>query len=185
MAYFFILFGALLRVIPHPANFAPIGAVALFGGVYLKNKWHALALPLAAMVISDVFIGFDDFISRIVVYGSFLLMGLIGLWIRNHKNVFTVAGGSVLGSTLFYLITNLVWLYSTKMYPHTWAGQIASYTNALPFFRNTLLGDLFYVGVLFGVYELVVNYYPSLRGALATKQSQSREEIASLRSQRQ
>jgi hypothetical protein len=154
MTYFIILFGALLRVIPHPANFAPIGATSLFGGVYLKKR-YALILPLAAMVVSDIFLGFDSWQSRLSVYGSFLLIGLLGLAIRNHRNIFTVIGASLMGSTLFYLITNLVFIYPAKMYPHTWAGQIASYTNALPFFRNTLLGDLFYVGVLFGSYELV------------------------------
>lgn len=144
-----------MRILPHPANFAPIAAIALFGAVYLKDKRQALVLPLMAMVISDFFIGFDSVQSRLMVYGSFLLIGLIGLWVRNHKNVFTVVGGSLFGSTLFYLITNCVIFYSTKMYPHTFAGQIASYTNALPFFRNTLLGDLFYVTILFGTYELV------------------------------
>src|SRR3989344_1938629 len=100
LAYFFILFGALLRVIPHAANFAPIGAIALFGGVYLK-KQYALAVPLAAMIISDFFIGFDSLQSRLSVYGSFLLIGLIGLAIRNRKNVATVLGGTILGSILF------------------------------------------------------------------------------------
>jgi len=155
LAYFFILFGALLRVIPHPANFAPIGAIALFGGVYLKNKWQAIFLPIAAMFVSDIFIGFDDLQSRLIIYGTFLLIGLIGLWIRSHKNILTVIGGSLSGSVLFYLISNLVWLYPAKMYPHTIAGQMQSYTNAIPFFRGTILGDLFYVAVLFGSYELV------------------------------
>ncbi|MEO8065415.1 MAG: DUF6580 family putative transport protein [Candidatus Doudnabacteria bacterium] len=154
LAYFFILFGALLRVMPHAANFTPIGAVALFGGVYL-NKRYALIVPLAAMFLSDIFIGFDSLQSRLLIYGSFVLIGLLGLMIRNHKNIFTVVGASLGGSILFYLITNCVLFYSTKMYPHTLPGQIASYINALPFFRSTLLGDLFYVGVLFGSYELV------------------------------
>lgn len=144
----------MLRVIPHPANFAPIGSLALFGGVYLKKR-YALLLPLLAMVVSDIFIGFDSLQSRLVIYGSFLLIGLIGLAIRNHKSPFTVVGASLLGSTLFYLISNLVFLYPPKMYPHTWAGQLASYTNALPFFRNTLFGDLFYVAILFGGLEAV------------------------------
>ena len=155
LAYFLILLGAVLRVLPHPANFAPIGAVALFGAVYLKDKKQALILPILAMMVSDAFLGFDSLQSRLYIYGSFLLIGLVGLWIREHKNVFTVIGASLTGSTLFYLITNLVWLYPAKMYPHTWAGQIASYTNALPFFRNTLASDLFYVTVFFGVMELV------------------------------
>lgn len=157
LTYFFILFGALLRVIPHAANFVPIGATALFGGVYLKKR-YALILPIAAMFVSDIFIGFDSLQSRLVVYVSFLLIGLVGLAIRNHKNIFTVLGGSLLGSTLFYLITNLVFLHPGNMYPHTWAGQIASYTNALPFFGNTLMGDLFYVALLFGAYELTWSF---------------------------
>ncbi len=156
LAYFLILLGAVLRVLPHPANFAPIAAVALFGAVYIKDKRLALALPFAAMIISDVFIGFDSLESRLIIYGTFLAIGLMGLWIRNHKNIYTVIGGSVLGSVTFYLVTNLVWLYPAKMYPHTIAGQMESYTNALPFFRYTLLGDLFYVGIFFGLYELVV-----------------------------
>jgi hypothetical protein len=159
LAYFLILLGAVLRVLPHPDNFAPIAAIALFGAVYIKDKRIALALPLMAMIVSDIFIGFDSFQARLVIYGTFLLMGLIGLWIRNHKNVFTVVGGSILGSTIFYLITNLVWLYDTRMYPHTFDGQILSYTNALPFFRNTLAGDLFYVVLFFGLYELVAYYH--------------------------
>ena len=145
-----------MRVVPHAANFAPIAAIALFGAVYLKDKKQALILPLAAMIISDVFLGFDSIESRLSVYGSFLLIGLMGLWIRNHKNIGTVIGGSILGSTLFYLITNLVIIYPAKMYPHTFAGQYASYINALPFFRNTLLGDLFYVVLFFGAYELAL-----------------------------
>lgn len=162
MAYLFILLGAVLRVVPHMANFAPIGAIALFGGVYLEDKKMALIVPMVAMVISDVFIGFDSIQSRLVVYGSFMLIGLIGLLIRNHKNIFTVVGGSILGSTTFYLVTNLVFFYPEKMYQHTWSGQIASYTNALPFFKPTLMGDLFYVGILFGSYELV-KYYLKLQ----------------------
>ena len=158
MVYFLILMGAVLRVLPHPANFAPIAATALFGAVYLKDKRQALLLPLAAMVISDVFIGFDTLESRLIIYASFFLIALIGLFIRKHKNIYTVVGGTLLGSTLFYLITNLVWLYPAKMYPHTLAGQMASYTNAIPFFKYTIAGDLFYVAIFFGIYELVVYF---------------------------
>jgi hypothetical protein len=162
IVYFLILLGAMLRVLPHPANFAPIAAVALFGAVYLKDKKQALLLPLVAMIISDVFIGFDTLQSRLIIYGTFLAIGLIGLIIRNHKNVYSIVGGSLLGSTLFYVVTNLVWLYPPKMYPHTIDGQILSYTNALPFFKYTLLGDLFYVTVFFGIYEMV-KYYGNSR----------------------
>jgi len=154
LAYFLIFLGAALRVIPHPANFAPIAAIGLFGGVYL-SRTQAIVLPLVAMLVSDFFIGFDSLQTRLVVYGSILLSSLIGIWVRKHKNLFTVAGGSVLGSTLFFLITNCVIFYSTAMYPHTLGGQLVSYTNALPFFGNTLAGDLVYTALFFGIYEAV------------------------------
>ncbi len=173
LAYFLILLGAVLRVLPHPANFTPIASTALFGGVYL-NKKQALVLPIVAMIMSDFFIGFDSWQSRLTVYSCFLAIGLIGLIIRNHKNIWTIVAGSVSGSVLFYLVTNLVWLYPAKMYPHTWAGQIASYTNALPFFRSTLAGDLFYTAAFFGIYELAKYFIydhqsPSTNQVLARK----------------
>src|SRR3989338_8337603 len=129
MAYLLVLIGALLRVLPHPANFAPIGAVALFGGVYLPKKF-ALALPIAAMVVSDFFIGC-----------------------------------SLVGSVIFYLITNFAFFYSTSMYSHDLAGVMASYINAIPFFRNTILGDLFYTTIFFGSYELVRFYVKNYKGS--------------------
>ena len=154
MAYFFILLGAILRIIPHPGNFAPISAMALFGGTYL-NKKAALLVPLAAMVVSDFFIGFDSLTSRLMVYGSFLAIGVIGIWLRNHKNVWTVIGASLFSSVIFYLVTNLPFVHAESLYPYTLDGTIYSYINALPFFRNTLLGDLFYTTVFFGAFELV------------------------------
>ncbi|OGE79026.1 MAG: hypothetical protein A2751_01020 [Candidatus Doudnabacteria bacterium RIFCSPHIGHO2_01_FULL_46_14] len=159
MEYILVLIGAILRFLPHPANFAPISAIALFGGTYL-NKKFALLVPVAAMVVSDYFIGFDSWQSRATVYSSFILSGLIGLWLRNNKSVLNMIGGTVASSALFYLITNLVFLYEPTMYSHDLSGQIQSYLNALPFFRNTLLGDLFYAGVMFGSFELVKRYDP-------------------------
>src|SRR3989338_8443993 len=104
IAYFLVFFGALLRLIPHVPNFAPIAAIALFGGVYLSRK-NALWVPLLAMVLSDFFIGFDSLESRLTVYGSFVLIGLVGLVVRKKKNIATILGGTLAGSILFYLIT--------------------------------------------------------------------------------
>lgn len=155
LALLLIVLAVTLRLMPHMANFTPIAAIALFGGVYL-NRRYALVLPLAALVISDIAIGFDSLQSRLTVYGSFLLIGLIGLAIRKRKNFATVIGGTIGGSILFYLITNFAYFYTPIMYPHNLSGVLSSYYNALPFFRNTLLGDLFYTGILFGVYELIL-----------------------------
>jgi hypothetical protein len=155
MAYIIILIGSLLRVLPHAANFAPIGAIALFGGVYLEKRL-ALVVPLAAMIISDFFIGFDSVSQRAIVYGSFLLIGLVGMLIRKNKNVATVIAGSLSASAIFFLITNCVYLYSPDgIYGHSWSEQVRSYTNALPFLKPTLISDLMYTTIFFGAYELV------------------------------
>lgn len=153
IAYLLIGLAVVLRIMPHAPNFAPIAALALFGGVYL-NRRFALIIPLAALVISDFFIGFYSYKIMLSVYLSFAMIGLGGIWLRRHKRVGPVVGATLAGSTLFFLVTNLaVWAFGS-LYPPTLAGLLASYTMALPFFKNTLLGDLFYTGVLFGSYEL-------------------------------
>lgn len=153
MAYLLILIAVVSRLVAHPANFAPIATMALFGGVYL-NKKYAIILPLAAMFISDIFIGFYTWQVMASVYLSFALVGLIGLWVRKHKKISTVLGATLAGSVLFYLVTNFaVWAFGT-MYSPNLQGLMNSYIAAIPFFRNTLLGDFFYVGLLFGAYEL-------------------------------
>lgn len=151
---FFILVAALLRLVPHLPNFAPIGAMALFGGVYLGRR-QAVVLPLAAMFFSDIFLGFDGLASRISVYGSFVLISVIGIWLKKHRGIKTTVVASLSASTLFFVITNFsVWAFGT-IYPKTVEGLGACFVAAIPFFRNTIAGDLFYVGVLFGAFELV------------------------------
>ncbi len=155
MVYFLILAAVILRFLPHAPNFAPITAVALFGGTYLANKKLAIVLPIAAMLVSDYFIGFYHWPIMLSVYLSFALSGLLGLWLRRRKNLNNTIGTTLFASIQFFLITNFaVWAFGT-MYPHTASGLLASYVNAVPFFRNTLLGDFFYVGVMFGAYELI------------------------------
>ncbi len=150
-----IAIAVVLRLLPHPANFAPIAAMALFGGAYL-NKKYALIVPIAAMFLSDFFLGFHNTIP--FVYGSFLLTGVIGLWLRKHKNVHNIIFASLVSSILFFIITNFgVWMVET-MYPKTIAGLIECYSAGIPFFRNTILGDLSYVGIFFGGYEIALQF---------------------------
>jgi hypothetical protein len=147
-----ILAAALSRLIPHPVNFAPIAAMALAGGVYL-DKRSALVIPLAALIISDMIIGFHN--TMFFVYGSFVLIGLMGMWLKSHKRPLPILGTALMGSIVFFVITNFgVWLTGGGwFYPRTWQGLIECYTLALPFFRNTIAGDLIYTVVLFGLFE--------------------------------
>lgn len=148
-----VFFGIFFRLIPHAPNVAPIAALMLFGGTYLPKKF--LFLPILALFISDFFIGFYG-TDMFYVYGSFILTGLIGLWLRSHKRPLIVLGSALFSSILFFLITNFgVWAPPNKWYPHTIEGLLQSYTMALPFFRNSLIGDLGYTVIIFGGYELV------------------------------
>src|SRR5258706_1851062 len=158
--FIIIIFAVVLRLLPHPPNVAPIAAMALFGGAYL-NKRYAIIVPLVAMFISDIFLGLHD--TMIFVYGSFFLIGLIGLWLRTHKRFKFVIAASLFSSILFFIVTNFgVWMMGS-IYPQTFVGLISCYTLAIPFFRNTVIGDLFYVGVFFGGYELVIRLLTSSR----------------------
>ena len=183
-----IVLAVAVRLLPHPANFAPISAVAIFGAYYLKDKRLALALPLLAMLVSDAVIGFYHWPIMLSVYLSFLVSALLGLWLKKRyhsesrcKNrgeesqrsfvapllrmtnkLSNGVGVSLFASIQFYIITNFaVWAFGT-MYTKDLAGLINCYFMALPFFRNTLLGDMFYIGVLFSTYALVTSVIPNL-----------------------
>jgi len=153
IALLFVVIGAGFRLLPHPPNFTPIAAIALFGGVYLSRR-NALLLPILAMVISDIFIGYYSAGLMIFVYGSFLLCVILGFWLKKHKKWQTVLGSSLLAAFIFFFLTNFaVWIF-TPWYAKSINGLVQCYLMALPFFRNTLVGNLFYVTVFFGAYEL-------------------------------
>jgi hypothetical protein len=180
-AVLLILFAAFSRILPHPANFAPIAAIALFSGVYL-NKRIAFAVPIIAMFISDLIIGLHS--GMMWVYGSFIIITFLGLWLREkitrrdgsvtRLGVAYLFGTTLASSVIFFIITNFgVW--TSGFYGFDLKGLAECYTLAIPFFRNSLLGDLVYVTLMFGIYELIFHLTPKgetdLRGAAATKQS--------------
>jgi len=168
-AVLLIVLAAVSRILPHPANVAPITALALFGGVHFSRRYSFL-IPIAAMVVSDAVLGFS--LESFWVYGSFLAIAGIGLWLRSHRSIGAILGCSLAGSILFFIVTNFgVWVFSQVTYPHTLAGLTACYVAAIPFFRNTLIGDLVYVTSLFGVFELGIRYIPALRTEVVPEQA--------------
>jgi hypothetical protein len=133
-------------------NFSPIAAMALFAGYSYKDKRFSFLVPILAMLISDVFIGLHS--GMFVVYSALCLATIIGILISG-KGVTFVVGGSLFSSLVFYLITNLVIWDSPKIYPLSWEGQLQSYIAALPFFQSSLLSDLIFTTILFGIYQLL------------------------------
>lgn len=144
-----IAFGVIMRLLPHPANLAPMGAIALFGGAVLPRKL-AWWVPVTAMVASDGVLGFYHGI--VFTWVGFLLVALYGMGLRSRTNWLRVPLGVAGGSVIFFLVSNFgVWAQG-QLYAHTWSGLVQCYQMALPFYRNTFLGDLLYSVLLFAAY---------------------------------
>ncbi|MGD8307742.1 MAG: hypothetical protein PVF17_13875 [Ignavibacteria bacterium] len=153
-----VVAAAFVRLIPHPPNFAPIAAMALFGGAYFNKKWAAFLVPLLAMFVTDIIIGFHATVWA--VYISFALIVGIGMMMIKQKKVTNIILASISSSVLFFVITNFGLWISTPYYEKTGTGLAACFTAAIPFFHYTLLGDLFFVALMFGIYELVKTKIP-------------------------
>jgi len=141
------VFSRFIGIIP---NFSPIASIALFGAAYFTNKRDAFIVPILAMFISDLFLGLHP--TMWAVYLSFALTVLIGFNLRKRQSVARIIASSLLSSILFFIITNFA--HFLFYFPHTMQGLTQCYIDAIPFFRNTVLGDLVYCGVLFGSYYL-------------------------------
>ena len=139
-----MVLAAISRLIPHPPNFAPVTAIALFSGFYVTNKLLLYTLPIGIMMLSDLFLGFSSI--SYFVYGAFLVVSFIGNLSKNPK-ILKIVPSILLSSISFFIITNFgVWIIGG--YPKTWSGLATCYTMAIPFFKNSLMGDLFYTGAV-------------------------------------
>ena len=153
-----IILAAFTRIMPHPPNFTPIIAMGLFGGAYLKDKRWALLLPVSAMLLADVFLGFHG--TMIWVYGSLIIITTLGFLLKRGVTLKNGAISTIGGSLLFFLVTNFgVWA-SSSFYPNNVEGLISCYAAGIPFFGNTLGGSLFYSFLMFVGYEQVRTYFP-------------------------
>lgn len=148
-----ILAAAFSRMIPHPLNFTPVGALGLFAGAYIIDK-RVWLLPLCALLLSDFFVGFYEPVAMLFVYLGFAFSAFIGRILLVDKRTSLRLGGAAFSSaTLFFIVSNFgTWLTGT-LYPISVAGLVECYVMAIPFYGNTLSGDIFYVVVLFGIYE--------------------------------
>ena len=161
LAMVMIALAAALRIAPHPWNFTPLGAMALFSGAMLRDRRLACAFPLLALFAGDCFIGFHALMP--VVYASFLVNVAIGLFLQNRRTVAWIGGATLIGAIQFFVVTNFaVWAYGLS-YSRTSAGLVACYVAGLPFFWNTLAGDALYSAMLFGGFALAERLSPQFR----------------------
>ena len=163
-----VLGAAFFRLVPHPANFAPMTAVALFAGAHLAGFRWAAVVPVLAMFLSDLVLevvtgqGFHSLMPVIYFAYAAVAFGAVAL---KQRSVARIAGASVLASTWFFIVTNFgVWATGT-MYPMSSAGLVACFTAAVPFFGATFAGDAFFTAVFFGGYALAARWSPALASA--------------------
>jgi len=156
-----ILGAALFRLMPHPPNVTPIAAMALFAGAYLPSRRLALTVPLAAMLLSDLLLGFHN--TMPFVYAGMALTVAVGLLLRGRPRVMPAIAASLAASVIFFLLTNFGAWATSGIYSQTAEGLSMAYTAGIPFFRNSLLGDLFFTALLFGGFQALERMRPSLR----------------------
>jgi hypothetical protein len=167
LALTMIAVAAVLRIVPHPWNFAPIGAMALFSGATLRDKRLAFFFPLLTLFAGDLFIGFHKLIP--IVYASTLVSAALGFLLRARHALGRIVGVTLLGAMQFFLVTNFgVWLL-LNTFPKTAAGLLACYAAGAPLFWNTLAGDALYVTLLFGGFALAGRLFPVIQSPLGQR----------------
>jgi len=172
-----VLLAAGSRLVPHPPNVTPLAAVALFGAATFERRWLAFLTPLAALLLSDLLLqltyaagwqshwGFYQ--GQWVIYTCFLITASLGFLLRRRRDVFSVLAVTAAGSLIFFIATNFAFWASGLSYPRTAQGLLICYESALPFLRNSLIGDLAYSLSLFGTLALAEARIPVLRQAVA------------------
>jgi hypothetical protein len=150
LALFLVVLCLVMRLLPHVSNFSPVAAAALFAGMTLNRQWLAIAVPLAAMLIGDIFLESYGWKMMAVVYGALALPAAIGIFARKARVAYVAIGGALAASLIFYVTTNFaVWALST-LYTPDFNGLLECYVAALPFLKYTIAGDLFWSVALFG-----------------------------------
>ena len=157
LALAILVIAAAVRIAPHPWNFTPVGAMALFSGAFVRDRRLALGFPLLALFAGDLFVGFYKPSVMLLVYATFSLNVLIGFLLRKRRTLPKIAGATLLGSLQFFLVSNFA--------PKTGGGLAACYLAGLPLFWNTLAGDALYATVFFGAFALAERFAPIFREA--------------------
>ena len=165
-----IFAAAFVRLLPHPPNFAPIAAMALFAGTYFDRKQYAFAIPFASMILSDIILGLHS--NMPAVYLSFGITVLIGMAIRKNVNVGSIFLAALSSSVIFFLVTNFSSWLASPFYPQTFTGLLECYiaglvffrdqANGLSFFLNDILGTTFFSALFYGAFFLAEMRFPML-----------------------
>jgi hypothetical protein len=161
-----IFAAAMTRVIPHPWNFTAVGAMALFAGACIPNRWLSMIIPMSMMLVTDLILGFHN--TMWAVYISFALITMLGWWMSKRQSTGAFISMSLIASVLFFFITNAaMWVVgfweTTPLYSRNISGLFLAIAEGIPFYSwNFLISQFVYGGVLFGIFYAVKAWKPSL-----------------------
>ncbi len=153
LAFSLVALLALSRLIPHPPNFTPILGMAVFSGAIISKRIIAYLVPLAAMLLSDLYLGFHA--SMPIIYFSLALCVLVGTFIEARVSILNSFLSICFGVILFFLITNFVVWYGSGMYEYSISGLMNCYFMGLPFVQNTFISSILYGMGAFLIYDIV------------------------------
>lgn len=159
-----IAIAAITRIVPHSPNFTAVGAMALFAGACMSNRLLSLLVPMAALFLTDLFLGFHN--TMWAVYGAVGITTMIGWAIRERQSVLSVTAASLASVAIFFFVTNAaVWVvgfFGPGLYPQTAAGLGLAIESGIPFLNNSILSQVIYTGVMFGAFHAVRVWKPTL-----------------------
>ena len=154
-----VAMAAASRAVPHPWNFTPMIAVALFGGARLERAWVAVTALVACLVAGDLAVGAFPYDGMAWVYGAMIAITLGGRLLATRRGVLPAIVGALAAGAFFFVVSNLgVWI-GGGLYPHTAQGLVDCYAAAVPFYRNEVVGDLIFTGALFGLHAAATQLY--------------------------
>ena len=144
---------SLSRLIPHPPNFTPILGMAVFSGAIFGKRYMSYLIPIAAMLLSDLYLGFHA--SMPVIYFSIAVCVLIGTTIETRVSILNSFLSISLGVVFFFLITNFMVWYGSGMYELSISGLMTCYLMGLPFLQNTFISSILYGMGAFLIYDIL------------------------------
>jgi hypothetical protein len=167
LAFALIALCVAARLLPHVQNFSPVAAAALFAGAVMGRRSLAVIVPLAAMLIGDLVLGFYHWQVMATVYAALAVPALIGMIGRRYGLWLTAIGGALGSALIFFVTTNFaVWSFS-GMYSLDSAGLVQCYIAGLPYLKYTVAGDLLWSVALFASLTLLGAAARPTRGALS------------------
>ncbi|HEX7151396.1 MAG TPA: DUF6580 family putative transport protein [Thermoanaerobaculia bacterium] len=169
LALLLVIVGVVYRVVPHPWNFAPVGAIALFAGATFERRWTAVVIPLVTMFIGDLFVGLHALMP--LLYATYALIAVLGMLLRERRtSPVAIGGGALASATIFFVLSNFGMWALGMYYPRTWDGLVTCFVNAIPYFGNTLASDLIFSACLFGLFHVGQTLLPAARAGVSESQ---------------